>query len=51
MFKQRDLVAEAFAGDDVVVDFAKEKARQMEMDAPKIEDTSLMGWVRLPSSP
>jgi U3 small nucleolar RNA-associated protein 14 len=45
MFKQRDLVAEAFAGDDVVVDFQKEKQRQMEMDAPKVEDTSLMGWV------
>jgi U3 small nucleolar RNA-associated protein 14 len=35
MFKQRDLVAEAFAGDDVVVDFEKEKRRQMEADAPK----------------
>lgn len=45
MFKQRDLVAEAFAGDNVVIDFQKEKERQMEKDAPKIEDTSLMGWV------
>lgn len=44
-FKQRDLVAEAFAGDDVVADFAKDKARQIEMDAPKVEDTSLAGWV------
>jgi U3 small nucleolar RNA-associated protein 14 len=65
-FTQRDLVAEAFAGDSVVEvsslpsmtmalglsaaltlrqDFAKEKARQVEADAPKVEDTSLPGWV------
>lgn len=44
-FKQRDLVAEAFAGDNVVEDFAAEKARQIEADAPKVEDTSLPGWV------
>ena len=44
-FKQRDLVAEAFAGDNVVEDFATEKARQIEADAPKVEDTSLPGWV------
>ncbi|WVO21772.1 uncharacterized protein IAS62_003085 [Cryptococcus decagattii] len=43
-FKQRDLVAEAFAGDNVVEDFAAEKARQIEADAPKVEDTSLPGW-------
>ncbi|OXC64383.1 hypothetical protein AYX13_06199 [Cryptococcus neoformans] len=43
-FKQRDLVAEAFAGDNVVEDFASEKARQIEADAPKVEDTSLPGW-------
>ncbi|WVQ71476.1 hypothetical protein IAR50_001014 [Cryptococcus sp. DSM 104548] len=43
-FQQRDLVAEAFAGDNVVEDFAAEKARQVEADAPKVEDTSLAGW-------
>ncbi|ORY32074.1 Utp14 protein-domain-containing protein [Naematelia encephala] len=43
-FKQRDLVAEAFAGDNVVEDFEKEKAKQIEADAPQIEDTSLPGW-------
>ncbi|WVQ98454.1 hypothetical protein IAU59_005578 [Kwoniella sp. CBS 9459] len=43
-FKQRDLVAEAFAGDNVVEDFAREKERQIEADAPKVEDTSLPGW-------
>lgn len=45
MFKQRDLVAEAFAGDDVVADFAKDKARQIAADAPKEENTTLAGWV------
>ncbi|WVQ77929.1 hypothetical protein IAT38_000009 [Cryptococcus sp. DSM 104549] len=43
-FKQRELVAEAFAGDNVVEDFEAEKARQVEADAPQIEDTSLPGW-------
>ncbi|WVR04957.1 hypothetical protein IAU60_001969 [Kwoniella sp. DSM 27419] len=43
-FKQRDLVAQAFAGDNVVEDFAKEKQRQMDADAPQVEDTSLPGW-------
>ena len=42
---QRDLVAEAFAGDDVVADFEKDKKRQMEADAPQVEDNSLPGWV------
>ena len=62
-FKQRDLVAEAFAGDDVVQvspahfesrdrkadfqDFAAEKARQTEADAPTTKNTALPGWVRL----
>ncbi|WWC85210.1 uncharacterized protein L201_000069 [Kwoniella dendrophila CBS 6074] len=43
-FKQRDLVAQAFAGDDVVEEFTREKEKQIELDAPKIEDTSLPGW-------
>ena len=44
-FKQRDLVAEAFAGDNVVQEFAEEKKRIIDEDAPKVEDTSLPGWV------
>ena len=59
-FAQRQLVAEAFAGDNVVEvsewrsrsdaqadsqEFAAEKARQVEADAPQVEDTSLPGWV------
>ncbi|OCF55114.1 U3 small nucleolar RNA-associated protein 14 [Kwoniella mangroviensis CBS 10435] len=43
-FQQRDLVAQAFAGDNVVEEFAREKEKQVEMDAPKVEDTSLPGW-------
>ncbi|WVO17029.1 hypothetical protein L204_104716 [Cryptococcus depauperatus] len=43
-FQQKDLVAEAFAGDNVVEDFAIEKAKVVEADAPKVEDTSLPGW-------
>lgn len=43
-FAQRSLVAEAFAGDDVVSDFAAAKAAQVAADAPKVEDTTLLGW-------
>ncbi|KAH7334553.1 Utp14 protein-domain-containing protein [Rhizoctonia solani] len=43
-FKQRELVAMAFAGDNVVEDFAAEKQRVIEEDAPKEVDTSLVGW-------
>ncbi|WWC61424.1 uncharacterized protein I303_104008 [Kwoniella dejecticola CBS 10117] len=43
-FQQRDLVAQAFAGDNVVEEFEREKERQVEADAPKTEDTSLPGW-------
>ncbi|CAE6517942.1 unnamed protein product [Rhizoctonia solani] len=43
-FKQRELVAMAFAGDNVVEDFAAEKQRVIEEDAPKEVDTSLTGW-------
>ena len=31
----------------IAQDFAAEKARQTEADAPKTQDTSLPGWVRL----
>ncbi|CAE6478670.1 unnamed protein product [Rhizoctonia solani] len=43
-FKQRELVAMAFAGDNVVEDFAAEKRRVIEEDAPKEVDTTLVGW-------
>ncbi|KAK0545199.1 hypothetical protein OC846_004729 [Tilletia horrida] len=43
-FSQRDLVAEAFAGDDVAAQFAEEKQALIDADAPKEEDNSLPGW-------
>lgn len=43
-FAQRDLVARAFAGDKVVQDFAMQKRREMQEDAPKEVDTTLPGW-------
>jgi U3 small nucleolar RNA-associated protein 14 len=43
-FKQRALVAEAFAGDDVVADFAAEKQAAIDADAPQEVDTALPGW-------
>ncbi|KAM0752317.1 small-subunit processome [Meredithblackwellia eburnea MCA 4105] len=43
-FKQRDLVAKAFAGDDVVAEFEAEKRREIERDAPREEDNTLPGW-------
>ncbi|KAF8510410.1 Utp14-domain-containing protein [Hysterangium stoloniferum] len=43
-FQQRDLVAMAFAGDNVVQDFEKLKKREVEEDAPREEDHTLPGW-------
>ncbi|KAI9060479.1 Utp14-domain-containing protein [Trametes sanguinea] len=43
-FEQRDLVALAFAGDNVVQDFAEAKQREIQADAPKEVDTTLPGW-------
>ncbi|EIW64453.1 Utp14-domain-containing protein [Trametes versicolor FP-101664 SS1] len=43
-FEQRDLVALAFAGDNVVQDFADAKRREIQEDAPKEIDTTLPGW-------
>ncbi|GMK55726.1 hypothetical protein CspeluHIS016_0207820 [Cutaneotrichosporon spelunceum] len=43
-FKQRALVAEAFAGDDVVADFEAEKQAAIDADAPQEVDTTLAGW-------
>ncbi|KAL2315201.1 U3 snoRNP protein Utp14 [Schizosaccharomyces pombe] len=42
--KQRELVAKAFAGDDVVAEFEKDKEDWVQEDAPKEEDHSLPGW-------
>ncbi|SCZ88728.1 BZ3500_MvSof-1268-A1-R1_Chr2-1g04597 [Microbotryum saponariae] len=42
--QQRELVAKAFAGDDVVADFEEEKRREIERDAPKEIDNTLPGW-------
>ena len=41
---QRDLVAEAFAGDNVALDFAKEKRAMIQADAPQEQDMTLPGW-------
>ncbi|KZT73253.1 Utp14-domain-containing protein [Daedalea quercina L-15889] len=43
-FQQRDLVARAFAGDNVVQEFAEAKRRELQEDAPKEVDTTLPGW-------
>ncbi|CED84154.1 Uncharacterized conserved protein [Phaffia rhodozyma] len=42
--RQRDLVAQAFAGDNVVEEFAAEKRREEARDAPMEEDITLPGW-------
>ncbi|KLO20113.1 Utp14-domain-containing protein [Schizopora paradoxa] len=43
-FDQRDLVSRAFAGDNVVREFEELKRKEIEMDAPREEDTTLPGW-------
>ncbi|KAF9225148.1 small-subunit processome [Gyrodon lividus] len=43
-FQQRDLVALAFAGDNVVQTFKESKRQEMEADAPHEVDTTLPGW-------
>ncbi|TCD71137.1 hypothetical protein EIP91_012085 [Steccherinum ochraceum] len=43
-FEQRDIVARAFAGDNVVQQFAEAKRLEMQEDAPKEVDTTLPGW-------
>ena len=42
--QQKELIAEAFAGDDVAAEFAAEKAAIIEAEAPREEDTTLPGW-------
>ncbi|KAF9575443.1 hypothetical protein EC968_003048 [Mortierella alpina] len=41
---QRDLVARAFANDNVVAEFEKEKMEVMEAERPKDVDMTLPGW-------
>ncbi|XP_018602055.2 U3 small nucleolar RNA-associated protein 14 homolog A isoform X1 [Scleropages formosus] len=41
---QRMLVQEAFAGDDVVADFLKDKKKRVEAGKPKVVDLTLPGW-------
>lgn len=42
--QQRQLVSEAFAGDDVLADFAAEKQAEIDADKPQEVDTYLPGW-------
>ncbi|CDU23609.1 related to UTP14-subunit of U3-containing small subunit processome complex [Sporisorium scitamineum] len=42
--EQRELVADAFASDDVVSEFLHEKAAIVEADSTKFVDTRLPGW-------
>ncbi|CAI5756168.1 unnamed protein product [Candida verbasci] len=44
MFKQKDLIKQAFAGDDVVAEFENEKKRVIEDEDDKEEDVTLPGW-------
>ncbi|EJT99923.1 Utp14-domain-containing protein [Dacryopinax primogenitus] len=43
-FTQRELVAQAFAGDNVIEEFEVAKKREVEADAPREEDVTLPGW-------
>ncbi|KAG8864103.1 hypothetical protein FRB96_006977 [Tulasnella sp. 330] len=42
--RQRDLVAQAFAGDNVIEDFEAEKQREIERLAPQEVNTFVPGW-------
>ncbi|XP_044073249.1 U3 small nucleolar RNA-associated protein 14 homolog A [Siniperca chuatsi] len=41
---QRGLIKEAFAGDDVISDFLKDKRKQEDTGKPKVVDLTLPGW-------
>lgn len=43
-FVQKDLISEAFAGDDVVAEFEAEKREVIEEEGDKEEDVTLPGW-------
>ncbi|CAL8240824.1 unnamed protein product [Merluccius merluccius] len=42
--EQRDVIKEAFAGDDVIADFLKDKRREEDAGKPKVVDLTLPGW-------
>lgn len=44
MFLQKNLILEAFAGDDVVSEFQEEKRKIAEEEDDKTEDLTLPGW-------
>ncbi|KAI5957222.1 hypothetical protein KGF54_000150 [Candida jiufengensis] len=44
MFKQKDLIKEAFIGDDVITEFESEKRKMIEDEDDKEEDLTLPGW-------
>lgn len=44
MFRQQNLIKEAFAGDDVVAEFDAEKRQMAEDEDDKEEDLTLPGW-------
>ncbi|EJS42501.1 utp14p [Saccharomyces arboricola H-6] len=44
MFKQQEVIAEAFAGDDVVAEFQEDKKRVIDDEDDKEIDTTLPGW-------
>lgn len=41
---QMSIIKEAFAGDDVIADFLKDKKKQEEAGKPKVVDLTLPGW-------
>lgn len=41
---QVSIIKEAFAGDDVIADFLKDKKKQEEAGQPKVVDLTLPGW-------
>lgn len=44
MFKQQNVIAEAFAGDDVVAEFEEDKKRTAMEEDDQEEDVTLPGW-------
>lgn len=44
MFKQQDLIKQAFAGDDVVKEFEAEKKQVIRDEGDQVEDLTLPGW-------
>ncbi|PGG99184.1 U3 small nucleolar RNA-associated protein 14 [Blastomyces parvus] len=44
LLKNADLVKKAFAGDEVLADFAKEKLQTVEEEGDQVIDTTLPGW-------